>query len=81
MGELRHGRAAREALHCQAESLTFGLYSAPEIRSLSTVQLTNTTAFNQLAHPLEGGLYDLRMGPFSDRDRIACNTCHQVPSC
>jgi len=78
MGELRHGRAAREALHCQAESLTFGLYSGPEVRSLSTVQLTNTTAFNQLGHPLEGGLYDLRMGPFSDRDRIACNTCHQT---
>ena len=37
-------------------------------------------SFNQLGHPLEGGLYDLRMGPYSDRDRIACSTCHQVSS-
>ena len=61
----------------QADSVTFGLYSGAEIRSLSTVHLTSPVAFNQLGHPLEGGLYDLRMGPYSDRDRMACGTCHQ----
>ena len=61
----------------QADSVTFGLYSGAEIRSLSTVHLTSPVAFNQLGHPLEGGLYDLRMGPYSDRDRMSCATCHQ----
>ena len=61
----------------QADSVTFGLYSGAEIRTLSTVHLTSPVAFNQLGHPLEGGLYDLRMGPYSDRDRMACGTCHQ----
>jgi DNA-directed RNA polymerase I subunit RPA1 len=48
------------------------------VRALSTVQLSSPTSFNQLGHPLEGGLYDLRMGPFSDRDRVTCSTCHQT---
>ena len=46
------------------------------MRELSTVHVTNPVAFNQLGHPLEAGLYDLRMGPFSDRDNMACTTCH-----
>ena len=40
------------------------------------MHVTNPVAFNQLGHPLEAGLYDLRMGPFSDRDNMACTTCH-----
>ena len=59
----------------QADSLTFGLYSGPEVRRLSTVHCTNPVAFNQLGHPTESGLYDLRMGPYSDRDKMVCTTC------
>ena len=76
MGDMRITRTNRGPTYVSANSLTFGLYSASEVRSLSTVHVTNPVAFNQLGHPLEGGLYDLRMGPYSDRDQVTCTTCH-----
>ena len=77
MGELRYsGKALRDPVHIEADSLTFGLYSGAEVRNLSTVHITNPVSFNQLGHPLESGLYDLRMGPYSDRDNMTCTTCH-----
>ena len=77
MGDMRYqSKTNRNPVHVQAESLTFGMYSAAEIRALSVVHVTNPVAFNQLGHPLEAGLYDLKMGPFSDRDNMTCTTCH-----
>ena len=77
MGDMRYStRTNRDPVHVQAESLSFGVYSSDEVRELSTVHVTNPVAFNQLGHPLEAGLYDLRMGPFSDRDNMTCTTCH-----
>jgi len=77
MGELRYsGKALRDPVHIEADSLTFGLYSGKEVMTLSTVHITNPVSFNQLGHPLESGLYDLRMGPYSDRDNMTCTTCH-----
>lgn len=77
MGDMRYStRANRDPVHVEAESLSFGVYSSDEVRQLSVVQVTNPVAFNQLGHPLEAGLYDLRMGPYSDRDNMTCTTCH-----
>ena len=77
MGELRYsGKVLRDPVHIEADSLTFGLYSGSEVQALSTVHVTNPVSFNQLGHPLESGLYDLRMGPYSDRDNMTCTTCH-----
>ena len=77
MGELRYsGKALRDPVHIEADSLTFGLYSGKEVMTLSTVHITNPVSFNQLGHPLESGLYDLTMGPYSDRDNMTCTTCH-----
>ena len=76
MGDMRLPRTNRDPIHVSADSLTFGLYAGREVRSLSTVHITNPVAFNQLGHPLDGGLYDLRMGPFSDREGMVCTTCH-----
>jgi len=77
MGDLRYSsKALRDPIHIEADSLTFGLYSGKEVLSLSTVHVTNPVSFNQLGHPLEHGLYDLRMGPYSDRDNMTCTTCH-----
>ena len=76
MGDMRLPRTNRDPIHVEADSLKFGLYAGAEVQSLSTVHVTNPVAFNQLGHPLEGGLYDLRMGPYSDRDGMTCTTCH-----
>ncbi len=55
--------------------MTFSLYSPSEIRSLSACQVTSPQCFNDLGHPVPGGLYDLRMGPFTDRGDLLCSTC------
>ena len=56
-------------------SVTFALYSSDEIKSLSTCNVVIGESFNSLGHPISGGLYDLRMGPSSDRDNLMCATC------
>ena len=55
--------------------MTFSLYSPEEIKSLSTCHVTQGESFNALFHPAAGGLYDLRMGPSTDRDNLMCATC------
>lgn len=64
-----------EAIHDEATSISFGVYSAAEIRKISDCQITNPMSFNQLGHPVPSGLYDLKMGPFSDRGDLMCLTC------
>ena len=64
-----------ECIHDEAKNLSFGVYSAEEITKLSTVEITNPQSFNQLGHPVPYGLYDLRMGPFTDRGELMCSTC------
>ncbi|CAB4066759.1 DNA-directed RNA polymerase II subunit RPB1,DNA-directed RNA polymerase I subunit RPA1 [Lepeophtheirus salmonis] len=56
------------------EPCPFGMFSSEEIRNLSAMEITNPNSFNQLGHPVQGGLYDLRMGPYSDR-YMSCSTC------
>ena len=40
-------------------SVDFGVMSDPEIRGLSAKQVTNPVVFDNLGHPIAGGLYDL----------------------
>ncbi|CCH40549.1 DNA-directed RNA polymerase I subunit A1 [Wickerhamomyces ciferrii] len=53
-------------------SVDFGILSAEEIRKLSAKQITNPTVFDNLGHPISGGLYDLALGAFL---RNLCSTC------
>ncbi|ODV97684.1 hypothetical protein PACTADRAFT_38393 [Pachysolen tannophilus NRRL Y-2460] len=53
-------------------SVDFGILSANEIRKLSAKQITNPTVFDNLGHPINGGLYDLALGAFL---RNLCGTC------
>ena len=64
-----------DAIHDEATSVSFGVYSADEIRKLSVVEINQPNSFNQLGHPQPGGLYDLHMGPFTDRGELMCPTC------
>jgi DNA-directed RNA polymerase I subunit RPA1 len=50
----------------------FGILSADEIRKLSAKQVTNPTVFDNLGHPVSGGLYDPCMGAFL---KNLCGTC------
>ncbi|KAH3675120.1 hypothetical protein WICMUC_002776 [Wickerhamomyces mucosus] len=53
-------------------SVDFSVLSADEIRKLSAKQITNPTVFDNLGHPISGGLYDLALGAFL---RNLCATC------
>lgn len=53
-------------------SVDFGVLSTDEIRRLSAKQITNPTVFDNLGHPINGGLYDLALGAFL---RNLCRTC------
>ena len=59
----RGGRRNRSddfsVLHEELSDLTFGLYSAKEIKKLSACLVYNPVAFNQLGHPV-AGMYDLQ---------------------
>ena len=68
-----------EAIHDEATSVSFGVYSAEEIRKLSVVEIVNPLSFNQLGHPVPGGLYDLHMGPFTGKPYyILCSACNEL---
>ncbi|CAN3373825.1 hypothetical protein DIURU_004341 [Diutina rugosa] len=53
-------------------SVDFGVMSDEEIRRLSAKQVTNPVVFDNLGHPIQGGLYDLALGAFL---RHQCHTC------
>ena len=47
-------------------SLDFGFLTAEEIKSLSVKRISSSTTFDQLLHPIPGGLYDPALGAFSE---------------
>ncbi len=64
-----------EPVHDEAAAVSFGVFSSKEIKELSACHVTNPMAFNNLGQPAKDGLYDLRMGPFTDRGELQCATC------
>nr|CAG4649915.1 EOG090X00BV [Sida crystallina] len=64
-----------KSIHLYPEALTFGFHTSDDIKKFSVVQVSNPQTFNTLGHPMPGGLYDLAMGPWSDR-ADNCTTCH-----
>lgn len=53
-------------------SVDFGVLSTDEIRRISAKRISNPTVFDNLGHPINGGLYDLALGAFL---RNLCATC------
>lgn len=53
-------------------SVDFGVLSADDIRRVSAKKISNPTVFDNLGHPISGGLYDLALGAFL---RNLCATC------
>ncbi|KAM0672032.1 subunit beta' of DNA-directed RNA polymerase [Ordospora colligata] len=56
------------------KKISFGFYNEEDIQRLSSVEVTETTAFDGFGHPVAGGLYDLRMGPIDLASN--CKTCN-----
>ena len=47
----------------ESKALTYGFYTAAELRKLSVVHVTSSEQRDALSRPLPGGLYDPAMGP------------------
>ena len=86
MGSFRRNRSEfgkdfeSSALHQEASSVTFKPYTNSEILQLSACHVFSPNSFNQLGHPIPNGLYDLKMGPFTDRGDLKCATCLLISS-
>ncbi|CAD6193798.1 unnamed protein product [Caenorhabditis auriculariae] len=68
---VRHG----EEPYMQFTSLKLRSYLPHEIEKLSVLRITQTKTFDDIGHPIRGGLYDPLLGPGESRDR--CDTCNQ----
>ncbi|NWR85762.1 RPA1 polymerase, partial [Furnarius figulus] len=55
--------------------VSFGMYTADEIRKLSVKPLTNPQYLDNMGNPAANGLYDLALGPPDSRE--VCATCMQ----
>ncbi|OWK62441.1 DNA-directed RNA polymerase I subunit RPA1 [Lonchura striata] len=55
--------------------VSFGMYTAEEIRKLSVKSITNPQYLDNVGNPAVNGLYDLALGPPDSRE--VCATCMQ----
>uniref|UniRef100_A0A182J8W8 DNA-directed RNA polymerase subunit n=1 Tax=Anopheles atroparvus TaxID=41427 RepID=A0A182J8W8_ANOAO len=61
-------------------NLEFSVFTAEDIRKISVTKVTLPRSFNDLGHPLRGGLYDPCMGPSGFGE--ICGTCtRDINSC
>ncbi|AFM98185.1 DNA-directed RNA polymerase subunit beta' [Encephalitozoon hellem ATCC 50504] len=56
------------------KKISFGLYSDEEIERASCMEVVVPVSFDRFGHPVQGGLYDLRMGPIDFSSN--CKTCN-----
>jgi len=47
-------------------AVRFGFLTGEDIRKLSVKRITNQTTFDELLHPIPGGLHDLALGAVGD---------------
>ncbi|CAG9539394.1 unnamed protein product [Cercopithifilaria johnstoni] len=57
------------------DRLQLRCYLPHEIERISVLRITETKTFDEIGHPISGGLYDPRLGPSETYD--TCETCHQ----
>uniref|UniRef100_A0A8C5NYL8 DNA-directed RNA polymerase subunit n=1 Tax=Jaculus jaculus TaxID=51337 RepID=A0A8C5NYL8_JACJA len=55
--------------------ISFGMYSAEELKKLSVKSITNPRYMDSLGNPSANGLYDLALGPADSKE--VCSTCVQ----
>uniref|UniRef100_A0A915PTK2 DNA-directed RNA polymerase subunit n=1 Tax=Setaria digitata TaxID=48799 RepID=A0A915PTK2_9BILA len=57
------------------DRLQLRCYLPHEVERISVLRITETKTFDEIGHPVSGGLYDSRLGPLETFD--TCETCHQ----
>ncbi|XP_055974137.1 DNA-directed RNA polymerase I subunit RPA1 [Sorex fumeus] len=57
------------------QGVSFGMYSAEELKKLSVKSITNPRYLDSLGNPSVNGLYDLALGPADSKE--VCSTCVQ----
>ncbi|XP_051716856.1 LOW QUALITY PROTEIN: DNA-directed RNA polymerase I subunit RPA1 [Ctenopharyngodon idella] len=57
------------------EGMSFGMYSAEELRKLSVKTITNSLLLDNVGSAAPNGLYDLALGPADNKE--ICSTCMQ----
>ncbi|KAM9212344.1 DNA-directed RNA polymerase I subunit RPA1 isoform 2-T2 [Dugong dugon] len=57
------------------QGISFGMYSAEELKKLSVKSITNPRYLDSLGNPSMNGLYDLALGPADSKE--VCSTCVQ----
>ncbi|KAM9585003.1 DNA-directed RNA polymerase I subunit RPA1 [Trichechus inunguis] len=57
------------------QGISFGMYSAEELKKLSVKSITNARYLDSLGNPSVNGLYDLALGPADSKE--VCSTCVQ----
>ncbi|ERE66351.1 DNA-directed RNA polymerase I subunit RPA1 [Cricetulus griseus] len=57
------------------QGISFGMYSAEELKKLSVKSITNPRYVDSLGNPSANGLYDLALGPADSKE--VCSTCVQ----
>uniref|UniRef100_A0A8D8YI58 DNA-directed RNA polymerase subunit n=2 Tax=Cacopsylla melanoneura TaxID=428564 RepID=A0A8D8YI58_9HEMI len=62
--------------HVVPDKIKLKFYSEQEVKQLSVVKIFLPITFNSLGHAIPGGLYDLAMGPISEKGD-PCTTCGQ----
>ncbi|XP_072860138.2 DNA-directed RNA polymerase I subunit RPA1 isoform X2 [Pogona vitticeps] len=67
--------AAKEVPWRRLTGLSFGMYTAEEIRKLSVKAITNPVFLDNAGAPSPNGLYDLSLGPLDNKE--ICATCVQ----
>ena len=55
-------------------TISFSFMPADYVRNISVVNVKKAVTFDENGQPIEGGLYDLKMGPV-DAKRGRCSTC------
>ncbi|EMP32181.1 DNA-directed RNA polymerase I subunit RPA1 [Chelonia mydas] len=68
-------RPPREVLARRLAVISFGMYTAEEIRKLSVKAISNPRYLDNVGNPSVNGLYDLSLGPPDAKE--VCTTCMQ----
>ncbi|XP_066149248.1 DNA-directed RNA polymerase I subunit RPA1 isoform X2 [Euwallacea fornicatus] len=62
--------------HVEASSVTFSVLTETNIKNISVLQVVTPLTLDALGHPVVGGLYDIRLGPCTDKSQ-PCGTCNK----
>ncbi|KAF7282113.1 hypothetical protein GWI33_003228 [Rhynchophorus ferrugineus] len=64
----------RTPKHINPDGLTFSVFTKQEVEKLGIFRIVTPITLDALGHPIVGGLYDIRLGPSTDKNE-PCGSC------